>query len=460
MDSALEVLEKDALPTEWADVQVQLGMTFSRSPADVEQATRHYRNALEVCSETTTPRDWANIQHNLGVLYTNEAEAGRPEFAERAALHLKLALRVCTIDRFPAEHRQTQQVLGSLFFSLGQWDAAHGAFIHAANAGERLIESAYTDAGRRNEIAETTLTFARDAYALAKLELYSQSMVSLEKGKTRLLNDALVVSGIGTAALLDAERDALARARHAVRQLEGEEGFGAGSATNRDPRTIAAELRRSRSTLAELVARLRREHPDVFPTGCDEEELLSLVPQRGALVAQFCTGRGSAMFVIPHGATSIASEHLRWLDDVDLDAMRSLLGRWMEAYGRRRDDPAAWRATILETGKMLWDRLMGKVADALELLKLERGAPVLFFPQGELGVLPLHAAWSEGASGRRYFLDRYTLTYGPSGYALRASSGTPRRSAPQRQVNAGHHRSHSRPGVCLPRGRRPGIAIQ
>jgi CHAT domain-containing protein/tetratricopeptide (TPR) repeat protein len=421
LERALKVLDKQSLPTEWADVHLQLGMTFSRDPVDVELAAQHYQNALEVYGETTAPRDWANVQHDLGVLYTQETEAGRVEYAERAALHLRLALRVCTADRFPAEHRQTQGVLGSLFFSQGEWQAAHDAFAQAASVGERLIESAYTDIGRRTQVAETTLTAARDAYALAKLRCYPQSMMALENGKTRLLNEALAVSGREMAPLPDEEQEALASARNTVRRLESEEGFGVGSAAGRSPRAIASELRRSRDELTELMAKLRREHPHVFPTSCDEKGLLSLVPDRGALVALLFTGRGGAVFVIPHGAQSITSDHFHWLDDVNLQALRNLLKKWMESYSGRQDDPVAWRATILKTGKWLWEHMMGKVAELLESLELEHGAPVVLFPQGGLGVLPLHAAWSPGTSGHAYFMDRYTLTYGPSGYALRAS---------------------------------------
>ena len=42
-------------------------------------------------------------------------------------------------------------------------------------------------------------------------------------------------------------------------------------------------------------------------------------------------------------------------------------------------------------------------------------------PQGGLGLLPLHAAWREVDGVKRAFLDDYTVTYAPSGYALSVS---------------------------------------
>jgi CHAT domain-containing protein len=42
-------------------------------------------------------------------------------------------------------------------------------------------------------------------------------------------------------------------------------------------------------------------------------------------------------------------------------------------------------------------------------------------PQGGLGLLPLHIAWRDADGKKRYFLDDYTVTYAPSGYALHIS---------------------------------------
>ena len=63
---------------------------------------------------------------------------------------------------------------------------------------------------------------------------------------------------------------------------------------------------------------------------------------------------------------------------------------------------------------------MGSVHERLKALGLNEGAPVLLMPQGGLGILPLHAAWREVNGVQRTFLDDYTVTYVPSGYALDA----------------------------------------
>ena len=74
---------------------------------------------------------------------------------------------------------------------------------------------------------------------------------------------------------------------------------------------------------------------------------------------------------------------------------------------------------------------MGPIHQRLQALGLRQGAPVLLMPQGGLGLLPLHAAWREVDGVRRGFLDDYTVTYVPSGYAL--DIGQQRLADPRRQ---------------------------
>jgi CHAT domain-containing protein len=70
---------------------------------------------------------------------------------------------------------------------------------------------------------------------------------------------------------------------------------------------------------------------------------------------------------------------------------------------------------------MLWEHLIGPVHQRLAALGLGEGAPVLLIAPGGMNLLPLHAAWREVNGAKRHFLDDYTVSYGPSGYALHVS---------------------------------------
>jgi hypothetical protein len=74
----------------------------------------------------------------------------------------------------------------------------------------------------------------------------------------------------------------------------------------------------------------------------------------------------------------------------------------------------------------LWAHIMEPLAAALhQRLPIEPSAApaVTLIPAGLLALLPLHAAWTEDASTptqRRYFLDKFTVSYAPSPPAPRA----------------------------------------
>jgi hypothetical protein len=98
------------------------------------------------------------------------------------------------------------------------------------------------------------------------------------------------------------------------------------------------------------------------------------------------------------------------------------LGGWLGAYGEQKADPQRWLDAIEAIGEALWNILIGWLHQRLTALGLPRGAPLFVMPQGGLGLLPVHAAWREVNGKKRYFLDDYTVSYAPSGYALGVSS--------------------------------------
>jgi len=112
------------------------------------------------------------------------------------------------------------------------------------------------------------------------------------------------------------------------------------------------------------------------------------------------------------------------------------LGGYLGAYDawrRSSRDPAAravWFAALDETTHWLWDVLMGPVIESLTDLGIDHA---VLIPQGWLGLLPLHAAWTEDGDGaRRYALDDVCLTYAPNARALSAARQTAARVTPDR----------------------------
>ncbi|WP_406390066.1 CHAT domain-containing protein [Streptomyces sp. NBC_00882] len=87
------------------------------------------------------------------------------------------------------------------------------------------------------------------------------------------------------------------------------------------------------------------------------------------------------------------------------------------AYGADRAGRLSqWERSLESTTKWLWDDLMGPVCEALR-----EHRRVALVAGGLLGLLPLHAAWTEepaAPTGRRYVLDDLVISYVPNARSL------------------------------------------
>jgi CHAT domain-containing protein len=72
-----------------------------------------------------------------------------------------------------------------------------------------------------------------------------------------------------------------------------------------------------------------------------------------------------------------------------------------------------WQKSLESTTRWLWDDAMGPVCDAL---RGQREAALV--AGGLLGLLPLHAAWTETPTGPRYALDDLVISYVPNARSL------------------------------------------
>lgn len=110
------------------------------------------------------------------------------------------------------------------------------------------------------------------------------------------------------------------------------------------------------------------------------------------------------------------------LPGVTGEALRGRVTRYLELHGADKDaltDVDSWTAGLDDITRWLWTAVMEPVLGRLRA----DGAAVLV-AGGLLGLLPLHAAWTEDTSrptGRRYALDGRTLTYVPNARALTAA---------------------------------------
>ena len=446
---ALLVYTKAEYPEKWAMVENNLAAAYySRlrgDPAEnLEQAIYHYQQALTIYIRKAFPERWSLTQHNLGQAYTNRRHGLRKKNFDLAVYHFNNALFIRSIELLPAAHLQTQTNLGDLLFNNQKWEVAQSAYEGAILAGKYLLETAFTEQGRKSEIRETSQLFTRSAYCLWQLGKLSAAFQQLEQGRTRLLSQSLALGDVNLADLPVEQQTIIQNLRQTIRTLEGEMRLPLDTPAQRSDRVLAEELKQARAALSQQLADIRAEHPDFIPTALDTPAMLQLIPDHGALVVPCITSQGSFVFILPTGATQVTSEHIlplpeltestltRWLHGVPDEPN---LGGWLGSYERflRREEGSFhhWQDTIDAMNQQLWQVLMGPIHEQLQAVGIQPGASILLLPPGGLGLLPLHAT---GPNAHYTFGDMYCVTYASSAYAYSISQR--RATQPARQAQS------------------------
>jgi len=74
---------------------------------------------------------------------------------------------------------------------------------------------------------------------------------------------------------------------------------------------------------------------------------------------------------------------------------------------------------IDDTTSALWDGVIGVIVERLRVLDVRDESKLVFLPHRGVGLLPLHAARRQNASGRvEYLLDDFTVGYAPGAHTL------------------------------------------
>lgn len=214
----------------------------------------------------------------------------------------------------------------------------------------------------------------------------------------------------------------------------------------RGGRDLADSPQHARADINRIVKRVQGQRPDFMQTNLELSEVLSLIPAGGALVSLALSSRGSAVFVVPHGAQGVTEDDVIQLDSSCYAAIRRVLGAgsdelesgWTRAYDNYRVSGGGnpvfrkpWFRIIDAAGQELWNQLFGPMHSKLKSLGLTDGAPVVLLSQGWLRLLPLHSAWRTVDGRQRFFLDDWTVAYAPSCYVLAFSRK--RLTEPRRQ---------------------------
>lgn len=164
------------------------------------------------------------------------------------------------------------------------------------------------------------------------------------------------------------------------------------------------------------------------------DSIRSIVPRGGALLVSNFSCREGAVIIVTAERIEVV-----WLPEFGKERLMELqrggldpasLGGWLRAYHMRNSEHEAWHRMIEATGEALYRELWEPILTVLHELGIAEGAELVWFPQGGIGVFPVHAASSQDSAGSRFWLiDRFALRYAPDFRVLLSGhSGTGRYS--------------------------------
>jgi CHAT domain-containing protein/predicted negative regulator of RcsB-dependent stress response len=391
---------------------------------DLARAIEAYEQAVDQTS-SGSPRQ-AAILNNLGNgLKGRYARSGELEDLVRAIeayeqacqtgqnLAIEVALRAARSWGDWASERE-------------EWAEAGRAYGYGMTAIERLYRVQLTRRAKETWLREARGLPARSAYALVRAGDLTNAVLALERGRARLLSEILERDRADLSALKQAHPDhyaAYRRAADRISALSDQELHPDDLPSDFD---LAAEMRVAHAELDAAVEAIR-DLPGYadFLTAPDWEDIAGAATTEHSLVYLAATPAGGLALVVPPSQSSSESDvHPIWFEDLSEEALREQLGGYLGAYNDWRRNPrdgaarAAWLEAIKETTRWLWDAAMGPVVEALTDFGNNRATLI---PAGLLGLLPLHAAWTEDPAqptGRRYALDGINFAYTPNARAL------------------------------------------
>lgn len=440
----------------WAGIQMNLGRTYAndnRVRSELEKALTAYELALgeyERLGEAThvaeahanllsvgtalmwwgrTDEDFVAsvIGHGEHALayYTHEHSADEYVLTNIGLGQLNLQLGPNDRDRLSAAARYLEdgiaaatpftvleafgarRTLADVRFRLNDPDAALESLELLIGEGERLIAQTVTEDSQRQILSDLANGYTEASYLELRRGNRAQALRLLERGRSRLLLDALG-GDIDLNSLEPGIRSRIERARDRVEETRN----ALNALTNRDPAQLGRALGVARAELAEALAGIGADGGGSLP-GTDPWQLLPAGD--GALVAPVITEFGIALFVLPSAVDEITERHVLQLDCTRADLVGAEAD-WMTGalktqtgQGSLSDSTEA----IEQVTGWLWTAVAGPLRDRLVALGVPDGTPLRLMSSQFSNRLPLHAAWRMEDGAKRSLLDDYVISYTP-----------------------------------------------
>jgi len=424
---ALRFQTPEADPLGYAAVQNNLGLVYDTLPtgdrtANLERAISSHQEALRFWMPETAPHMYALAQDNLGKAYNALPTGDRTANLERAISCCHEALRFLTPETDPFHYCRTSRRLGDIYFTQREWQAALDVYQAAMLIDERLYQTGLSAESKAAEIAENATIYPHCAYAAFRCGRITEALLILERGKTRILAEALRLRIARPRDIPDEVWNAFESAAAAVRKAQFEDTALSDEGHNLVQAYIAHEQRiqAANAALDTAIKHIRLLAP-MFLRTIALSDIDALLHDEHTVLVTFCiTDQGSTGFVVSSNHEVQAIEistftqarlsHLLVELDTDGEVIGGWLGDYIEfLYERTSTTFDTWQTTMSKTLVEIGQNLLAPIVSSLPL-GVKR---IIFLPSDNLFLLPLHAAPLSG-NGSDRICDRYQISYAPS----------------------------------------------
>jgi hypothetical protein len=291
------------------------------------------------------------------------------------------------------------------------WDEAVIAFENALSAADELIQIQMTLGHQANQIGYLADINIYASYAFLKTGRINDSIMALERGRTRLLLQPLILKNLeiqnlyeinpllAESVIVSANR--LASVYRKAFKLPLSVGI---EPTDSDVSIIVSEWKRVTSEVKKLSGF------EKFGSSPSFQDILSVAVIKPIVYVTANYWEGFAILIMPSGETFTI-----WLPMLTTVALHRLLPDILSRLGR---DYTSYQSVIDEVCSWFWKTAMEPISFQLQ----SRGYNEAFLiPCGELANFPLHAAWTvdESRPSRRlYALDLINYSYAPSAKSI------------------------------------------
>jgi CHAT domain-containing protein/tetratricopeptide (TPR) repeat protein len=433
-------------PFHHAILQTNLGCVYhslSEGEGDkayLKRAIECHQQALSILTPDAVPLSYALVQVNVGLVYQDLAEGNDIVYLQQAIASYQEALRFYTGDTAPYEYRTTNRHLADIYLAQHEWQLALQTYQEALSAGERLYQAGLSSESKMVEIGENRRLYLHATLAAIHCMYFEKAFSILERGKTRLLNEALRLRTPRPSEVPEKTWDAFeyASATLRARVMTQTAALDRIQEPLQTFATYEQAMQSANATLDAAIEQIRTYTP-TFLKPFDLSTVQTLLLDDATALVSFCiTDQGSYGLIVSqcHRLEVQVVE----LPDCNTSALRRLLaevdeegsitGGWLGMYTRFVSESTSlhislWQETMTQTlaalGKTVFVSLLSALSPGI--------GRIIFLPSSDLFLFPLHAVPLNDQM-TELVCDRYQVSYAPSVEVLlnckvRASSLAP-----------------------------------